>query len=75
MTPPDPLVGNAYAQKLPQLPSTWLEAIAAFDKGELSRRIFNPHLVDNLLRTKRQEQTEYAKLSPAEQMELYLDQV
>lgn len=75
LDPPPALTGNAYAQDLPQLPATWPEAIAAFDKGALSRRVFDPQLVDNLLRTKRQELQQFSELTPAEQMDLYLDQV
>lgn len=75
LDPPPALTGNAYAQDLPQLPATWAEAIAAFDKGALSRRVFDPQLVDNLLRTKRQELQQFSELTPAEQMDLYLDQV
>lgn len=75
LTPPPPLTGNAYAQKLPQVPSTWADAIDAFDKGSLSRRVFTPQLVDNLLRTKRQEMRYFGEMSPEEQMDLYLDTV
>ena len=75
MQAPDPITGSAYDQKLQQLPSTWADAIAAFDRGPLSRRIFNTQLVDNLLRTKRQEMNHFKELTPEEQLDLYLDTV
>ncbi|MFT5631205.1 MAG: glutamine synthetase [Gammaproteobacteria bacterium] len=75
MQAPDPIAGSAYDQKLQQLPSTWADAIAAFDQGRLSRRIFNTQLVDNLLRTKRQEMNHFKELTPEEQLDLYLDTV
>ncbi len=75
MPAPAPITGSAYEQKLPQLPSTWTDAITAFDQGSLSRRIFNAELVDNLLRTKRQEMFHFNELTPEEQLDLYLDTV
>jgi len=75
MVAPAPITGSAYEQKLDQLPSTWADAIAAFDAGALPRRIFNAQLVDNLLRTKRQEMTHFKELTPEEQLDLYLDTV
>ncbi len=75
MQAPAPITGSAYDQKLPQLPSTWADAINAFDQGALSRRIFNAELVDNLLRTKRQEMFHFNELTPEEQLDLYLDTV
>ena len=72
---PAPITGNAYSQKLEQLPATWSDAIDAFDQGALSRRVFHPILVDNMLRTKRQEMVQFADLSPEEQLDLYLDTV
>ena len=75
LTPPAPITGSAYEQKLPQLPTTWADAIEAFDQSKLARRIFDPQLVENLLRTKRQEMKYFAELSPEEQLDLYLDTV
>ncbi len=72
---PAPITGSAYEQKLQQLPGTWADAIAAFDNGKLPRRIFNSQLVDNLLRTKRQEMHHFNELTPEEQLDLYLDTV
>ncbi len=72
---PAPITGNAYGQKLEQLPCTWADAIDAFDAGAFSRRVFDPMLVDNMLRTKRQEMRNFADLSPEEQLDLYLDTV
>jgi glutamine synthetase len=72
---PAPITGSAYEQKLQQLPSTWADAITAFDTGLLTRRIFNAALVDNLLRTKRQEMHHFKELTPEEQQDLYLDTV
>lgn len=72
---PPAITGNAYDQKLDQLPASWSEAIDAFDTGEYGRRIFGPLLVDNLLRTKRQELELTAGLTKQELLHLYLDTV
>lgn len=75
MTPPPPISGNAYDQKLPQVPSNWGDAIDAFEKSPLAARIFDPQLVDNLIRTKRQEKYYFAEMTPEEQLDHYLDLV
>lgn len=75
MDPPAPIVGNAYAQGLPQLPETWAAAIDRFAACPLIRRIFCDEIAENYLMTKRQELHYMAELSDDEQTELYLDTV
>lgn len=75
LTPGAPITGNAYDQDLPQVPSTWADAIDAFDKSPIARRIFDPILVENFVLTKRQEMMNFDQLTPEEQLDLYLDTV
>ncbi|UWR00617.1 glutamine synthetase family protein [Rhodobacteraceae bacterium S2214] len=75
LKPGAPITGNAYDQDLPQVPSTWADAIEAFDKSPIARRIFDPLLVDNFVLTKRQEMMNFDQLTPEEQLDLYLDTV
>jgi len=75
MTPPPPITGNAYDLDLPQLPLTWQDAIDTFAGSEKMARIFAPQLIDNLVRTKRQELRYMADLSESEVLDLYLDTV
>ena len=75
LTPPPPIKGNAYDQKLPQIPSTWEGSIDAFEASDMAKRIFPQMLIDNLVMTKRQELQYLKELSPEEQLELYLDTV
>ncbi|WP_299623905.1 glutamine synthetase family protein [uncultured Tateyamaria sp.] len=75
IAPPAPITGNAYAQDLPQVPSTWADAISAFESSAEVARIFYAELVRNMLLTKRQEAREMAELTPEEQTEIYLDSV
>lgn len=73
--PPPPITGNAYDQSLPQLPGDWSTAIDLFERDPLIRRIFPAELIRNLVATKRQEHAEFAKLTPEERIDLYLDTV
>ncbi|MFT3689859.1 glutamine synthetase family protein [Paenirhodobacter sp.] len=75
MIPDDPIVGNAYAQSLQQLPATWNLAINSFATCPLIPRIFERELIENFLMCKRQEVHYMAELSDQEQTELYLDTV
>ena len=75
LTPPAPTHGNAYDAASPHLPTTWGEAIAAFEYCQMTAQIFPRELVANYLATKRQEMHYMAELSPEEQMQLYLDTV
>jgi len=75
LTPPPPITGNAYDLDLPQMPVTWQDAVDAFEKSPEMARIFAPQLIENLVRTKRQEIRYMDELSPEEVLDLYLDTV
>lgn len=75
MAAPAPIKGNAYAQGLDQLPTSWADAIDAFATCTEIKRIFPQHLIDNYLMTKRQELHYMQELSEDEIVELYLDTV
>lgn len=75
LDPPPPIIGNAYEQDLRQIPATWAEAIEGFNGSALAERIFPRLLIDNFVLTKRQELHYMAELTPAQQIELYLDTV
>lgn len=75
LVPPAPVSGNAYGMDLPLLPLTWESAIDAFAKSPEMARIFPPLLIDNLVRTKRQELHYMSELSEQEVLDLYLDTV
>ncbi len=73
--PPAPITGNAYALGLPQVPTTWADAIDAFEACPEIARIFAPELVRNFVLTKRQELHYMGDLTPEERVEIYLDTV
>lgn len=75
LTPPDPITGNAYDLDLPQMPTTWADAISSFENSALMPRILPPDLIRNLVLTKKQERAKYANLGLDDQIALYLDTV
>lgn len=75
LDPGPPIMGNAYDLDLQQIPSTWADAIDAFDNSDFVRSIFDPLIVDNFVMTKRQELLYFKELTPEEQIDLYLDTV
>lgn len=74
--PPAPVSGNAYAVPgLAQIPTTWIDAIDAFEGSAVLPRILPRELIRNYVQTKRQEAHYLAEMSREEQVELYLDTV
>lgn len=73
--PPAPVTGDAYMQDLPQIPETWSEALEKFSESKTMARIFDPMLIDNMCRTKRQEMAGLDELSEQAVRELYLESV
>lgn len=69
LTPPEPIMGNAYGQRVLILPTDWDEAITRWEASPKMARIFPGLLIDMLQRVKRQEQAKSEKLSP-EQLSL-----
>ena len=74
-TLPAPITGDAYALELPQIPDTWPAALATFANEPLMSRLFDPMLIDNLIRTKRQEILGIETLSEQTVRDLYLEVV
>jgi glutamine synthetase len=60
---------------LPQIPTSWAEAIDALETSTIVPRFIHPELIKNLVSTKRQELHYIAELSESEIVELYLDTV
>jgi glutamine synthetase len=73
--PAKPVTGNAYALDLPQIPTTWGEAIDAFENSMVLERFLPRELIRNYVLTKRQELHYMADLNREEQVEIYLDTV
>jgi glutamine synthetase len=73
--PPAPITGSAYSQNLPQLAETWEEAINLFTNSPEMVQIFDPMMIDNLVRTKRQDLAITSTMSAQDQAKLYLETV
>ena len=72
---PAPMTGNAYDQDFDQVSCDWAESIETFANSKLAAEIFDPILIDNLVRTKRQEMKTHEKLTDQERILSYLDRV
>jgi glutamine synthetase len=68
LTPPEPILGNAYEQRVLQVPSDWQTAIDRFSASPKMARIFPRRLIENLVMTKRQEWHRMTELTPAQQI-------
>ncbi len=75
MDPGPPLTGSAYGQDLPQLAATWTEAVDLFEADALLPRIFEPRLIRNYVRTKRQEIAVMKTIDEADHWKTYFDKV
>jgi len=75
MDPGQPIASNVESHDLPGLPSDWLVAVAAFEGGDLMRRIFAPELRDAFVACKRQEADTFARKVGSFEFETYLETV
>ncbi len=73
--PPAPVTGDAYALDLPQIPATWSDALDVFSHSQEMTSIFDPMLIDNMCRTKRQEMAGVKEMSDHAVRELYRESV
>lgn len=74
--PPAPVTGNAYAQHgAPCLATDLSGAIAEFARSPAIKRIFPSLLIDNLIRTKRQELAGFAEIPAQRHWLSYLETV
>ena len=76
MTPSAPVTGNAYdTADLPKLAADWASAVDMFETDPLIARIFNPLLIDNLVRCKRQEIEKFDQISAETHWRTLLERV
>lgn len=75
MQPPAPITGNAYDLDLPQLAPDMESAIDRFATDTMLARILPAQLIDNLVRTKRQEHALIAEIAPDARWQSYLETV
>lgn len=64
LTPPEPIIGNAYGQRILKSPTDWEDAIDRFEASPRMRRIFPNRLIEMLTMVKRQELRKTAAFDP-----------
>lgn len=74
-TPPAPIAGNAYEQKMERLAPDWATAIDRFESDPMIACIFPAGLIRNLAMTKRQELARMADIPESEHWKTYLETV
>jgi glutamine synthetase len=76
MTPSAPVTGNAYdTDDLPTLASNWVSAVDIFAHDPMIARIFDPLLIDNFVRCKRQEIEKFDHISAETHWRTLLERV
>jgi len=77
LTPPPPLVGNAYTQRLsaPKLPGDWPTALTRFGESAFLREYFGERFVTLYERTRRGEMQDFNSRLTALDYSWYLEQV
>ncbi|MEO0917659.1 MAG: glutamine synthetase, partial [Pseudomonadota bacterium] len=75
LDPGAPTEGNAYQSKAQALASSWENAVTAFERSEFMARVLPEELIDQFVRTKRQEIARLKGLSQSEKRQLYFDRV
>lgn len=66
LTPPDPVIGNAYTQRVLQFPMDCDSAIERFANSPRMARLFTPELIETFAALKQQEQSRLHRLSTEE---------
>jgi glutamine synthetase len=75
MRPPEPVVGDAYARRLPTIPPDWASAVDAFEQGALIPKMLSPTLQRMLVDCKRQEMEVFAQRVTDFEYHTYLETV
>lgn len=75
LSPPEPVIGNAYKQRVLQFPMDWDSAIDRFAASPRMARLFTPELIATMTAIKCQEQARLPRLSPEEALASLLNAV
>lgn len=75
LKPPEPVVGNAYAENVPKLPASIGEAIIGLERGTVSRAAFGDEFVDHFLATRRWERDRHREAVSDWELRRYFDRI
>lgn len=73
--PVDPIIGDAYSQELPQLPTDWGQAISLFEAGKTNAKIYPTLMQQVYVLAKRQELDGFAARMTDFEIASYLEVV
>jgi len=73
MDPAEPIKGDAYSMKLPQLPLNWTTAIDAFNHGVDVQKIFSEQLQTMFVQCKQQELKRFSQQVTDFEYQSYLE--
>ena len=72
LKPARPVSKNGYRNRAEELAESWKEAIDCFENDQFIKKIFSNQLIDNLVRTKRQELSEFKKIVSSKHWKYYV---
>ena len=72
LTPTKPVMNNAYSNSAEKLANNWEDAVNYFGNDKGIKQIFSKQLIDNLIRTKRQELSEFKKIESSKHWKYYV---
>ena len=65
-------MNNAYSNSAEKLANNWEDAVNYFGNDKGIKQIFSKQLIDNLIRTKRQELSEFKKIESSKHWKYYV---
>ena len=75
LTPIKPAMNNAYSNGAENLALNWEDAINYFENNKEIKQIFSNDLIENLVRTKRQELNEFKKIESSKHWKYYVSAI
>ena len=72
LTPVKPVMNNAYSNSAEKLACNWEDAINYFENNKDIKKIFSNELIENLVRTKRQELNKFKKIESKKHWKYYV---
>ena len=72
LTPIKPVMNNAYSNNAEKLARNWEDAINYFENDKEIKQIFSNELIENLVRTKRQELKKFKKIESKKHWKYYV---
>lgn len=75
LEPPEPLKGDSYIKKLPQIPGNWNDAIKTFKNSKLNKALYSKVFVDVFKNCKQQEFETFNNRMEDFELYTYLDSV